>query len=441
MTITPDRSQTTTLPESVLPDEGVPSGAASFADLSGLDTLDPAALPLAGIRVVDLTRVMTGPYCTMMLADLGADVIKVEQPGRGDDTRHWGPPFYPPEAGSPAGSDAESSYYLAINRNKRSVALDLKSELGREAIWRLIDRADVVVENFAPGVIDRLGFGAGAVRARRPGIVYASISGFGQDGPSRSRTAYDLILQGIGGTMGITGQPDGPPTKHGLPIADMAAGMFTAFAVASALVRRERTGEGSYIDASLLAGQVSLLTYQLGIFLATTEIPARLGNAHPSIAPYDTFQTADGYINLAVGNDAIWQRFCAALGRGDLATDERFTTNALRVGAVAPLYEQIVPELRGRTTDDLIVLFDAVAVPSGPILRMDEVCHEPQVAQQALLRDLPHPTVGPIRLAGFPYRLDGRPLPIRRAPPTLGEHTDEVLDELGLSEMVEDVAT
>ena len=407
--------------------------AGAFADLSGLETLDPAALPLAGIQVVDLTRVMTGPYCTMMLADLGADVVKVEQPGRGDDTRHWGPPFYPPEAGSPDGSDHESSYYLAINRNKRSVALDLKSELGREAIWRLIDRADVVVENFAPGVIDRLGFGHEAVQSRRPGIVYASISGFGQDGPSRNRTAYDLILQGIGGTMGITGQADGPPTKHGLPIADMAAGMFTAFAVAAALVRRERTGEGSYIDASLLAGQVSLLTYQLGIFLATTQIPARMGNAHPSIAPYDTFATADGYINLAVGNDAIWQRFCAALRRGDLATDLRFTTNALRVGALAPLYGEIVPELRQRTTADLIALFDAAAVPSGPILGMDEVCHEPQVAQQALLRDLDHPTVGPIRLAGFPYRLDGKPLPIRRTPPTLGEHTDEVLAELGLA--------
>lgn len=415
------------------PTDDAEPGSGVFADLAGLDTLDPAALPLAGITVLDLTRVMTGPYCTMMLADLGADVVKIEQPDRGDDTRHWGPPFYQPADGAPDGAGQESSYYLAINRNKRSVALDLKSDLGREAVWRLIDRADVVVENFAPGVIDRLGFGHGAVRARRPGIVYASISGFGQDGPSRNRTAYDLILQGIGGTMGITGQPDGPPTKHGLPIADMAAGMFTAFAVASALVRRGRTGEGTYIDASLLAGQVSLLTYQLGIFLATEAIPARMGNAHPSIVPYDTFRTSDGYINLAVGNDAIWQRFCAALGRGDLATDGRFTTNARRVGAIRELYAEIVPELMGRPTDDLIALFDAAAVPSGPILRMDEVCHEPQVAQQALLRDLHHPTVGPIRLAGFPYRLDGKPLPIRRTPPTLGEHTAEVLAELGLS--------
>ena len=403
------------------------------ADVTGLDTLDPAALPLAGIRVVDLTRVMTGPYCTMMLADLGADVVKIEQPGRGDDTRHWGPPFYEPVEDAAAGSDHESSYYLAINRNKRSVALDLKSDLGREAIWRLIDRADVLVENFAPGVIDRLGMGQAVVRARRPGIVYASISGFGQEGPSRSRTAYDLILQGIGGTMGITGQTGGPPTKHGLPIADMAAGMFAAYAVAAALVRRERTGEGAYIDASLLAGQVSLLTYQLGIYLATAELPARLGNSHPSIAPYDTFETADGYINLAVGNDAIWQRFCAVLGRADWAADERFTTNALRVRGKGALYAELVPEMQRHTTADLLTLFDSAAVPSGPILAMDDVCQDPQVRQQALLRDVAHSTVGPIRLAGFPYRLEGQPLPIRRAPPTLGEHTDEVLAELGLS--------
>ena len=419
-----------------------PSAAASpddipladpLADGIGLDTLDPAALPLAGVRVVDLTRVMTGPYCTMMLADLGADVVKIEQPGKGDDTRHWGPPFYEPVEDAAAGSDHESSYYLAINRNKRSVALDLKSDLGREAFWRLIDRADVLVENFAPGVIDRLGMGQAAVRARRPGIVYASISGFGQDGPSRSRTAYDLILQGIGGTMGITGQADGPPTKHGLPIADMAAGMFAAFAIAAALVRRDRTGEGTYIDASLLAGQVSLLTYQLGIYLATSELPARLGNSHPSIAPYDTFETADGYINLAVGNDAIWQRFCAVLDRFDWAADERFTTNALRVRRKGDLYAELVPELQRHTTESLLVLFDSAAVPSGPILAMDDVCQEPQVRQQALLRDVTHPTVGPIRLAGFPYRLEGQPLPIRRPPPTLGEHTDEVLAELGLA--------
>ncbi len=418
-------AQDPTAPPDDMPTDATP-------DLSGLPALDPARLPLAGIRVLDLTRVMTGPYCTMMLADLGADVVKVEQPGRGDDTRHWGPPFYQPMEDSPDGSDRESSYYLAINRNKRSVALALKSELGREAIGRLIDRSDVVVENFAPGVIDRLGFGYEAARSRRPDIVYASISGFGQDGPSRNRTAYDLILQGIGGTMGITGQPDGPPTKHGLPIADMAAGMFTAFAVAAALAGRERTGQGAYIDASLLAGQVSLLTYQLGIYLAETRVPARMGNSHPSIAPYDTFRTRDGYVNLAVGNDAIWQRFCRALGRDDLGADTRFTTNAQRVGALPELYAELVPELMRRTTAEIIALCDAAAVPSGPILAMDEVCHEPQVAQQALLRELTHPTVGPIRLAGFPYRIDGQPLPVRRAPPTLGEHTAEVLAELGL---------
>ncbi len=281
----------------------------------------PLPLPLAGLRVVDLTRVMTGPYCTMMLGDLGADVVKVELPGKGDDTRAWGPPFV----------GDQSAYFLSVNRNKRSVALDLKHDAAREALWRLIDRADVVVENFSPGTADRLGFGYAAVRKRRPAIVYASISGFGQTGPASGRTAYDLILQGMGGLMSVTGQVGSPPTKLGVPIADIAAGMFAAFAVVGALFGRERTGEGQYVDTSLLGGQVALLTYQAGIYFTTGEVPGPLGNAHPIVAPYDTFPAADGHVNVAVGNDAIWGRFCAAFGLEDLASDERFATNAGRI--------------------------------------------------------------------------------------------------------------
>ena len=264
--------------------------------------------PLDGIRVVDLTRVMSGPYCTMMLADMGADVIKVEQPGRGDDTRAWGPPFMYPE-----GAERESAYFLSVNRNKRSVALDLKSDFGREALWRLIERADVLVENFSPGTLARLGFGLEELQARRPQLIVCSISGFGQTGPARERTAYDLILQGMSGIMSVSGPP-GQPTKLGVPIADMAAGMFAAYAVATALYYRAQTGEGQHIDASMLGGQVALLSYQAAIYFATHETPPSTWNAHPIVAPYQTFPTADGFINIGVGNDNLWRKFTGALG-------------------------------------------------------------------------------------------------------------------------------
>ncbi len=279
-----------------------------------------AGLPLAGVKVVDLTRVMVGPYCTMMLGDLGADVVKIEIPGRGDDTRHWGPPFV----------DTESVYYLSVNRNKRSIALDLKQDAAKEALWRLIEGADVLVENFSPGTLDRLGFGYEAVKARRPEIVYAAISGFGQSGPDYQRTAYDLIVQGTSGMMSITGHPGGPPTRLGVPIADIGGGMFAAYAIVAALFDRERSGEGSYVDVSMLGGQVALLTYQAGLYLSTGATPGQLGNAHPMIAPYDTFATADGYVNIAVGNNSLWERFCTALDLESLLDEECFATNAGR---------------------------------------------------------------------------------------------------------------
>ena len=381
-------------------------------------------LPLQGLRVIDLTRVMTGPYATMMLGDLGADVIKIEQPGKGDDTRGWGPPFI----------EGEASYYLSVNRNKRSLALDLKSDLGREALWRLIDTADVLIENFSPGTIGRLGFGYDAVKERRPAIVYASISGFGQRGPGASRTAYDLIVQGMGGLMSITGRPEDPPTKLGIPIGDIGAGMFAAYAIAAALYRRERTGEGEYIDVSMFGGQVALLTYQAEIFFTTGQVPAQLGNAHPIVAPYDTFATADGYVNMAVGNDSLWQRFCDAFGLDDAKCDPDLLTGAGRITNKAKVYDIVCSALLAYPTDEVVRRLDERGVPCGPILSVDEVFEHPQTEEYRLKRTIQHPLIGDLTLAGFPYDFASSSLEITRHPPMLGEQTDEILRELGFTD-------
>ena len=385
---------------------------------------DPAA-PLAGVRVVDLTRVMTGPYCTMMLGDLGADVIKVEHPGKGDDTRLWGPPFV----------QGEASYFLTANRNKRSIAIDLKSDDGREILWQLIERADVLVENFSPGTIDRLGFSYEAVHVRNPHLVFASISGFGQTGPSRSRTAYDLIVQGMSGMMSVTGEEGGMPTKLGIPIADIAAGMFAAYAIAGSLYGREHDPErlGHRVDTSMLGGQVALLTYQAGIYFTTGQVPSMLGNRHPIITPYDTFPTADGHVNIAVGNDAIWIRFCTALGMEAERDDSRFRTNADRCEHREELYAILKTVLARWTTNDLVALLDHSAVPCGPIHDVAEVFADPQVADQHLMRTAPHATLGQVQVAGMPYQVDRQPPAIRHGPPVLGEHTREILRELGVS--------
>ena len=380
-----------------------------------------ARLPLAGIKVVDLTRVMTGPYCTMMLGDLGADVVKIEMPERGDDTRAWGPPFV----------GGEAVYFLSVNRNKRSLALDLKSERGQEVLWRLIDQADVLVENFSPGTIDRLGFGYEAVQRRRRGIIYASITGFGRGGPDHDRSAYDLIVQGMSGMMSITGPVGGPPTRLGVPIADIGAGMFAAYGILGALFWRERTGEGQFVDTSMLGGQVALLTYQAGSYFATGEVPGLLGNGHPMIVPYDTFRAADGFVNIAVGNDAIWRRFCAALDLGGLVDDVRFATNPDRVRHKPELFAILAPVLASLSTAQLVARLDAFTVPCGPIRDIGQVANDPQVAHQGLFPETIHPTAGALLMGGFPYRFGATPLAVRLPPPLLGQHTAEILAEIG----------
>ncbi|MFW6074956.1 MAG: CaiB/BaiF CoA transferase family protein [Chloroflexota bacterium] len=380
--------------------------------------------PLAGMRVVDLTRVMSGPYCTMMLGDMGADVIKVERPGAGDDTRGWGPPFI-----EKPGVPRESAYYLSVNRNKRSIALDLKGDEGKEILWKLIDSADILVENFSPGAMDRLGFGSAAVLERKPDLIYCSVSGFGQDGPGHARTAYDLIIQGMSGMMSVTGPP-GQPTKLGIPIADIASGMFAAFAISSALVHREKSGKGQVIDTSMFGGQVALLSFQAAIYFATGQQPEMTWNAHPIVAPYQTFPTKDGFVNIAVGNDGLWARFTAAMGLDEYRDDPRFADNEGRITNLPTLAEIIEQNFAGKTTDEIVAALDAANVPCGPILTLPEVFTHPQAKHLGMEQHIGHPTVGDIATTGFPYRLSASDATLRHAPPLLDQHREEILREL-----------
>jgi formyl-CoA transferase/CoA:oxalate CoA-transferase len=357
-----------------------------------------------------------------MLADLGADVVKIEIPGKGDDTRAWGPPFI----------GGESAYFLSVNRNKKSVTANLKTAEGRKIVLDLARRSDVFLENFAPGVAERLGLGYEAVRTANPQIVYCSISGFGQEGPYRDHPAYDIILQGMGGLQGITGEPDRPPVRIGVAVADIAGGMFAAFAIAAALVRRERTQEGERLDVSLLDSQLAWLTYMAANYFATGKDPERAGSRHPTIVPYQSFATMDGFLNVAVGNDDIFRRLCDALDRPDLARDRRFATNPARVenrGHLEPLLDAV---FAGRTTADWMRLLNEHAVPAGPVYRISDVARDPQVSAREMILRIAHPTAGTVRAFGPPFKsLHDRTS--HDPPPLLGQHTDEVLASLGLT--------
>lgn len=376
---------------------------------------------LDGVRVLDLTRALAGPYCTLMLGDHGADVVKVELPGVGDETREWAPPHI----------RGVSAYYLAINRNKRSITLDLKHPDGKKVLERLIEGADVVVENFTPGTLERLGFAPERVRQINRRAILCRISGFGQDGPGRAWAAYDLILQGMGGIMSLTGRPGGMPTMVGVPQADITAGMFAAFAIAAALHARERTGQGQVIDATMIGAQVALLSRQAARYFADGTVPAPEGNVHASIVPYQTFRAADGYVNICCGNNAMFERMCRALELEDLLEDTRFGDNARRVanrGSLVPVIERRVSEL---TKAEVVRRLREANVPVGPISSLDEVFADPNVRHLGLIAEMDHPTAGRVRAPGIPLRMDGTPPSVRRAPPLLGEHTDEILREVG----------
>ncbi len=381
---------------------------------------EPAG-PLAGVRVLDLSRVLTGPYCTMMLADLGAEVIKIEAPGSGDDTRAWGPPFV----------DGESAYFLSVNRNKKSLTLNLKHPEGLAIARRLAERSDVAVENFRPGTADRLGLGYEALRAINPAIVYCAVSGFGQDGPYREKPGYDVILQGMGGLMGITGEPDGPPMRVGVAVADIGAGMFAAYAIVAALYERERTGQGQYIDVSMLDCQVAWMTYMAGYYFATGEPPARMGAAHPTIVPYQAFKAQDGYFNVAVGNDAMWLRFCPAIGHPELAGDPRYRTNADRVRHRDELVPFLAEVFAARPAREWIAALEAAGVPAGPIYDLRQVFEDPQVNHRGMRVTLEHARAGPISVTGVPVKFSRTPGAVTSPPPLLGQHTEAILAELG----------
>lgn len=378
---------------------------------------------LDGIRVVDLTRALAGPYCTLMLADHGADVVKVEMPGTGDETREWAPPHI----------QGVSAYYLSINRNKRSVTLDLKHPDGKRVLERLIERADVVVENFSPGTLERLGFAPERVRSIAPRAILCRISGFGQDGPGRAWAAYDLIVQGMGGIMSLTGQPDGPPTMVGVPQADMVAGMFAAFAIVAALHARERTGEGQVIDATMIGGQVALLSRQAARYFADGTVPRPEGNVHASIVPYQTFRTSDGFVNVCCGNNAIFERACRALDLDELLDDARFADNRKRVvhrEVLVALMQRRIAEL---TKQEIVRRLREANVPVGPISDLGEVFADPVVRHLGLVAEVDHPVAGRVRAPGIPVRMTATPPSVRRHPPLLGEQTDEVLAEIGYS--------
>jgi crotonobetainyl-CoA:carnitine CoA-transferase CaiB-like acyl-CoA transferase len=374
---------------------------------------------LSGIKVLDLCRVVSGPFATMHLGDLGADVVKIEDPRTGDESRRYGPPFI-------AG---ESAYFLSVNRNKRSCTVDLKSSSGRDVILALAAVADVVIENFRPGTLDKWGLSFEALCARSPRLILCSISGFGRTGPDADRPGYDLILQGESGVMDITGDPDGPPMKVGTSIADLVTGLYASQSVLAALMKRQRTGEGGRVDVSMLDAMASLLTFNAGMYFASGESPKRRGNVHPTISPYETFPARDGWINVGVANDKFWSIFCEVIGHQDLLTDPRFASGPKRASNRGALAEILKPTFAQKTRSEWLMILRVAGIPSGAIKTVGEVCETPQLTERGMVQTVAHPTSGDVRFIARPIRFDEKPPEPSSPPRTLGEHTAEILSE------------
>ena len=391
--------------------------------------------PLSHIKVLDLSRIMAGPWAGQLLADLGADVIKVERPEVGDDTRTWGPPFLPTPDGSPSG---ESGYYLSVNRGKRSLTLAIDKPQGQEIVRALAARSDVLLENFKVGTLARYGLAYEDLKRINPRLIYCSVSGFGQTGPKAQKLAYDFLIQAMGGLMSITGEtddrPGGGPQKVGIPILDLMTGMYTAVAVLAALAGREQTGEGDYIDVAMLDVQAAVLANQAMNYLMSGRTPRRQGNRHPNIMPQDVFRCRDGDVVLAVGNDGQFAKMCQAVGRPEVGSDPRFAKNADRVRHK----DELMPLIAGIFADwlraDLVAAMERAGVPCGPINSIPEVFDDPQIKHRAMRIDLPHPSVGKVPLVGSPLKFVHSEPAYERAPPLLGQHSDEVLRELGMSD-------
>jgi len=389
---------------------------------------------LQGIKVLDLSRVLAGPWCTQTLADLGADVIKVERPGTGDDTRAWGPPFLQDDQGR---ETAESAYYLGANRNKRSLTVDLSTPQGQALVRRLARRCDVVVENFKVGDMARYGLDAASLQALHPGLIYCSITGFGQTGPYRERAGYDYAVQGLGGLMSVTGErddlPGGGPQKVGVAVADLFTGLYATVAILAALRHREHTGEGQVIDMALLDTQVAMLANLGANYLVSGKVPRRAGNAHQNIVPYQVFEVADGHLILAVGNDGQFRKFCEVAGCAELASDTRFAHNADRVRHRETLVPLLAERLKRRRKDEWLAALEAEKVPCGAINSLNDVFADPQVLARGMTSTVPHPLNAKLKLVSSPMKLSATPVTLRHAPPMLGQHTMEVLGESGLS--------